>query len=197
MEMGKTGSFDLPQAANRDLYPALARMVAEAERREPGITDAPGWAAAPAKAVMARGKSRATAYRWLARIKGPPGSGPAWEAFERPLDLPVAAPSPPVASGPPAPSPDLPLFTHRPATQAGAAPRMEDPMLPAVKTWTFDDGLKCHPMRTTARDGELWFVLADVCRVLDTGNPSMAAGRLDEDERGISSVETPSGVQDM
>ena len=31
--------------------------------------------------------------------------------------------------------------------------------------------------------GEPWFVLADVCRVLEVGNPSDAARRLDEDEK--------------
>lgn len=35
----------------------------------------------------------------------------------------------------------------------------------------------------TDEAGEPWFVLADVCRVLEVGNPSDAATRLDEDER--------------
>jgi prophage antirepressor-like protein len=52
-------------------------------------------------------------------------------------------------------------------------------------------------VRVIDRDGEPWFVLADVCRVLEVGNPSMAATRLDGDERGISTVETPSGNQEM
>lgn len=37
--------------------------------------------------------------------------------------------------------------------------------------------------RTINRDGEPWFVLADVCRALEIGNPSQAATRLDEDEK--------------
>lgn len=32
-------------------------------------------------------------------------------------------------------------------------------------------------------DGEPWFVLADVCRVLEIGNPRQAAAYLDEDEK--------------
>ena len=52
-------------------------------------------------------------------------------------------------------------------------------------------------VRVVARDGEPWFVAADVCAALDIGNVSMAAGRLDEDERGISTVDTPSGPQEM
>jgi anti-repressor protein len=41
-----------------------------------------------------------------------------------------------------------------------------------------------------------WWVLADVCAVLAIGNPSMAANSLDEEERGISCIETPSGWQE-
>lgn len=40
-----------------------------------------------------------------------------------------------------------------------------------------------HAMRTIEREGEPWFVLADVCRVLEIGAPSHAARRLDEHER--------------
>lgn len=38
-------------------------------------------------------------------------------------------------------------------------------------------------VRTTIRDGEPWFVAADVCRALDIGNPRMATARLDDDEK--------------
>ena len=47
------------------------------------------------------------------------------------------------------------------------------------------------PVRTITRDGEPWFVLADVCRVLEHSNPSKAAQALDEDER--SSLTLTSG----
>lgn len=33
------------------------------------------------------------------------------------------------------------------------------------------------------KDGEPWFVAADVCRALEIGNPSQALTRLDEDEK--------------
>lgn len=49
--------------------------------------------------------------------------------------------------------------------------------------------------RTYDIDGEPWFVLADVCRRLDIGNPAQAATRLDEDEKGIISGDTPGGRQ--
>lgn len=40
-----------------------------------------------------------------------------------------------------------------------------------------------QPVRVSDRDGEPWFVLADVCRVLELKNVSDAAARLDPDER--------------
>ena len=40
-----------------------------------------------------------------------------------------------------------------------------------------------NTVRTVMRDGAPWFVLADVRRVLEIGNPSQAATRLDDDER--------------
>ena len=52
-------------------------------------------------------------------------------------------------------------------------------------------------VRTVTSDGEPWFVLADVCRVLEYSNPSQAASRLDVDERGIITGDTPSGQQAM
>ncbi|MFG1414061.1 Bro-N domain-containing protein [Xanthobacter sp. VTT E-85241] len=38
-------------------------------------------------------------------------------------------------------------------------------------------------VRLIDRNGEPWFVLADVCRVLEHSNPSQAATRLDDDEK--------------
>ncbi len=49
-------------------------------------------------------------------------------------------------------------------------------------------------VRLTDRDGQPWFVLADVCRVLDHSNPSKAAERLDDDEKmTLSNSEGHSG----
>ena len=44
-------------------------------------------------------------------------------------------------------------------------------------------------VRTLYRDGEPWFVAADVCRALEIGNPSMAISRLDADEKALISIE--------
>ena len=54
-----------------------------------------------------------------------------------------------------------------------------------------------HPFRAVTINGHPWFVSADVCGALGIGNTSMALERLDEDERGISSIPTPGGLQEM
>jgi prophage antirepressor-like protein len=50
-----------------------------------------------------------------------------------------------------------------------------------------------QPVRVIMRSGEPWWVLADVCRVLEHTDPSKAASRLDNDERGATIVRTPGG----
>jgi len=52
-------------------------------------------------------------------------------------------------------------------------------------------------VRTVVIDGDVEFVAADVCRVLEHSNPSVAVSGLDDDERGLRIVETPSGAQQM
>lgn len=52
-------------------------------------------------------------------------------------------------------------------------------------------------LRTVQRDDGLWWVLRDVCRVLGMSNPAMVAGRLDEDEKGVSQIYTPGGTQEI
>jgi hypothetical protein len=49
----------------------------------------------------------------------------------------------------------------------------------------------------TDEQGEPWFVAADVCHVLGIGNPRQAMTRLDDDERGVISTDTPGGMQPM
>lgn len=40
-----------------------------------------------------------------------------------------------------------------------------------------------HSVRTVKQDGQPWWVLADVCDVLELKNPARVAARLDEDEK--------------
>lgn len=46
-------------------------------------------------------------------------------------------------------------------------------------------------------NGEPWFVAKDVCSVLGLTNSRVAVSPLDEDEKGVSKVYTPSGEQEM
>lgn len=54
-----------------------------------------------------------------------------------------------------------------------------------------------HLVRQVEKDDEIWFVGADVCRVLGISKVHQALERLDEDERGTCIVGTPGGNQDM
>lgn len=50
-------------------------------------------------------------------------------------------------------------------------------------------------VRTVTLDDTPWFIASDVCQVLGVGNPSKACLALDDDEKGITSSDTPGGVQ--
>lgn len=54
-----------------------------------------------------------------------------------------------------------------------------------------------NTVRTVERDGEPWFVLKDVCAVLGIGNSRMVFDRLDDDEKGVSQIDTLGGLQNM
>ena len=52
-------------------------------------------------------------------------------------------------------------------------------------------------VRTVTKDGEPWFVAKDICDILELGNSRMALERLDNDEKGVSLIDTPGGTQSM
>ncbi|WYK04475.1 Bro-N domain-containing protein [Cereibacter sphaeroides f. sp. denitrificans] len=54
-----------------------------------------------------------------------------------------------------------------------------------------------HLVRQIDRDGEAWFVGIDVCRALGLANPHSSLALLDEDERGVHTVETLGGQQEV
>jgi prophage antirepressor-like protein len=54
-----------------------------------------------------------------------------------------------------------------------------------------------HDVRTVLIDGEPWFVAKDVCDVFGDTNYRRSIQILDEDEKGVSQVNTPGGNQDM
>ena len=49
-------------------------------------------------------------------------------------------------------------------------------------------------MRAIERNGEPWFVAADVCSALDIGNPSQAITRLDDDEKMTTLISNESAA---
>lgn len=52
-------------------------------------------------------------------------------------------------------------------------------------------------VRVIEREGEPWFVAADVCRALEINDTHKAVERLDDDEKGRSSIPTPGGDQEL
>ncbi len=52
-------------------------------------------------------------------------------------------------------------------------------------------------VRVVYRNDEPWFVTIDVCRALGIANASQAVGSLDDDEKGICSIYTLRGEQEM
>lgn len=55
-------------------------------------------------------------------------------------------------------------------------------------------------LRAIMKDGEPWFVAADVCKALEVGNPSQALTRLDDDEKFttiISNEGAASGISSL
>lgn len=66
-------------------------------------------------------------------------------------------------------------------------------MATSALTFTFST----QELRVIMRDGEPWFVAADVCAALGIKRTDDGAGRLDDDEKGAASIRTPGGEQQM
>ncbi|VTZ26120.1 hypothetical protein MPC4_110067 [Methylocella tundrae] len=54
-----------------------------------------------------------------------------------------------------------------------------------------------HTVRMISKRDEIWFVAADVCEVLELKNTSQVISRLDNDEKGVHTVETLRGAQEL
>lgn len=52
-------------------------------------------------------------------------------------------------------------------------------------------------VRTVTQNGEPWFVLSDVCKVLEIANSRNAKARLDEADKGVCSMDTLGGKQQL
>src|ERR1700722_11527874 len=53
------------------------------------------------------------------------------------------------------------------------------------------------PVRAVMYNDEPWFIAKDVCDILDIDDPSKAVSRIDDDERGTTTVRTAGGTQEM
>lgn len=79
--------------------------------------------------------------------------------------------------------------------------------VPAPKSWPrtpkgdpppgYVEGSDGKPVRVVTIEGEPWFVLADLRRVLDLSTPARVAERIDDDMKGVSQIHTPGGRQNM
>ena len=54
-----------------------------------------------------------------------------------------------------------------------------------------------NKVRTVDVNGEAWFVLKDVCSILNINNVSDVYNRLDDDEKGVGQIDTLGGKQKM
>jgi prophage antirepressor-like protein len=62
-----------------------------------------------------------------------------------------------------------------------------------IQSLTFEGNM----VRTINRDGEMWWVLKDVCDTLDISDASNVAKRLENDEKDTYLISTLGGTQDM
>lgn len=66
-------------------------------------------------------------------------------------------------------------------------------MTDQLQTWNYGSS----EIRTVEKDGEPWWVLSDVCKVLEIKNSRDAAARLDADEKGVALTDTLGGKQNV
>ena len=64
-----------------------------------------------------------------------------------------------------------------------------------AKVFTFN--ASNQNIRVQMKDGEPWFVAKDVCDALTLENSRKTTASLDDDEKGVSPIVTPSGTQQM
>ena len=63
----------------------------------------------------------------------------------------------------------------------------------SMQAFAFDS----HAVRVVDIDGQPWFVAKDVCACLEIDNHRNVVARLDEDEKGVQSLDTIGGPQEM
>jgi prophage antirepressor-like protein len=74
----------------------------------------------------------------------------------------------------------------------------DDASGPAKKTQPLTEfKFQEHPIRTVLKDGEVWFVAADVGTVLEHSNSRMLIASLDDDEKDVNIFSTSGGDQKL
>ena len=68
---------------------------------------------------------------------------------------------------------------------------------PAAPGTAMEFSFKGCSVRTVHQGKDTWFVAADVCAVLELTNPTKAILRLDEDEKGLTTIQGSSGRQEL
>lgn len=58
-------------------------------------------------------------------------------------------------------------------------------------------GFEGRNVRVVEKDGSPWWVLRDVCDILEISNSRNVSDRLDDDEKGVRQMDTPGGMQEM
>lgn len=84
-----------------------------------------------------------------------------------------------------------PPAQRRPLTQLTEAEMANQSIATSVASFSFEN----FSVRAINRNGEIWFVAADVCAAIDLGTEQIR--RLDDDEKGLHLTQTPGGKQEM
>jgi prophage antirepressor-like protein len=80
-----------------------------------------------------------------------------------------------------------------PRSNSPSPTSQKEPAMNVIVPFTFE----ASEVRVIPRDGEPWFVAADIARVLEIGRTDDAVRRLDDDEKGTDIIRTPGGDQEM
>ncbi len=78
---------------------------------------------------------------------------------------------------------------------AGSADETEAPARGPLAAYAFPPELGSGSLRVVLREDAAWFVASDLLTLLDLDRKALE--RLDEDEKGVSSIHTPGGAQRM
>lgn len=84
-----------------------------------------------------------------------------------------------------------PPAQRRPLTQLTEAEMANQSIATSVASFSFEN----FSVRAINRNGEIWFVAADVCAAIDLGTEQIR--RIDDDEKGLHLTQTPGGKQEM